>query len=295
MSLDNSLSHPGQLDSDLLRTFLAIAKTGSFSKGAERIFRSQSAVSLQVKRLEGLLGRPLFERHARGVLLTPTGEKLQPLAQRVVDLLDSSIGALRSEALVGSLSLGIPDEFSGAILPDIVARFARDHPQVELAVPCGFSADFPEALANGELDLAVHAVESAPSGSQVLLREKTLWAGARRHAVQELDTLPVALFDRACWWRDRAIEALEARGSAYRIVYSSESVAGVAAAIEAGAAVGLLGESALTRDLQELPRSAGFPDMPESLLVLESRPGAVSPPQQAMADAIADAFSRRQA
>jgi len=290
MSFTNTSPQPGQLDSELLRTFLAIAQTGSFSKGAERIFRSQSAVSLQIKRLEGLLGRPLFERHARGVELTSTGEKLQPLAQRVVDLLDSSIGELRSDTLVGSLRLGIPDEFSSAILPDIIARFARDHPQVELAVRCGFSADFPEALANAELDLAVHAVETAPRSAPILLKERTLWVGARRHAAHELDPLPVALFDRACWWRDRAIEALESRGRAYRVVYSSESVAGVAAAIEAGAAVGLLGESSLTRDLHEVPKSAGLPDMPESLLVLDSRPGAVSPAQQAMNDAITEAF-----
>ncbi|NIA70914.1 LysR family transcriptional regulator [Pelagibius litoralis] len=293
MSINDRLAVPEKLDSELLRTFLAVADAGSVSGGAERILRSQSAASLQIKRLESLLGVPVFERHARGVSLTATGEKLRPLAQRVVDLLDAAIGDLRSEGLEGSLRIGVPDEYGEIILPKIIARFARHHPRVELAVRCGFSADFPAALSKDELDLAVHAVEAAPPASQILLKEKTYWVGARSHSVHEQDPLPIALFDRACWWRDRALQALEAAGRRYRVIYTSESVTGVAAAIEAGVAVGLLGESSLRDGLRPLLPADGFPRMPDSLLVLETGPGARSSVGKAMAATIVEAFGRQ--
>lgn len=294
MSLANDVMESERLDSELLRTFLAIAEAGSFSRGADRIHRSQSAVSLQIKRLESLLGHAVFERHARGAKLTSTGEKLRPLAQRVVDLLDGAIGELRSDSLEGSVRLGIPDEYGDTILPEIVARFSREHPQVELAVTCGFSADFPRALSSNELDLAVHAVEAASRRAQVLLSERMLWVASRHHPVSDQDPLPLALFDRACWWRDRALEALESRGRRYRVVYTSESVAGVAAAIEAGVAVGVLGESSLGGSLKTLSEADGFPPMPDSLLVLESC-GTVTSAAQAMAATIAEAFVTRAA
>jgi DNA-binding transcriptional LysR family regulator len=293
MSSTNDLTGAERLESELLRCFLAIAEAGSFSGGADRIHRSQSAVSLQMKRLESLLGHAAFERHARGVTLTATGEKLRPLAQRVVDLLDGSIGGLRDDSLEGSLRLGIPDEYGGSLLPQIVAGFARAHPRVALAVTCGVSADFPRALSHNELDLAVHAVETPPRHARILLAERMLWVASRVHSVQAQDPLPLALFDRACWWRDRALAALESRGRSYRVVYTSESVAGVAAAIEAGVAVGVLGESSLGGTLQPLPEAAGFPRMPDSLLVLESGPGGGTAAARAMAATIVDAFSGR--
>jgi len=294
MSSANGIIGPERLDSELLRTFLAIAEAGSFSRGADRIHRSQSAASLQIKRLESLLGHSVFERHARGVTLTPTGERLRPLAQRVVDLLDGTIGDLRSDSLEGSVRIGIPDEYGGTILPEIVARFSREHPQVELAVTCGVSADFPRALSNNELDLAVHAVETAPRRARVLLTERMLWVGSRVHAVHEQVPLPLALFDRKCWWRDRVLEAIDSVGRGYRVVYSSESVAGVAAAIEAGVAVGVLGESSVGGNLQALSAAQGFPELPDSLLVLESRGGG-SPAAKAMAETIAETFASRAA
>jgi DNA-binding transcriptional LysR family regulator len=291
MSSSNKSDGSEKLDSDLLRSFLAIAEAGSFSRGAERIHRSQSAVSLQIKRLEGLLGQAVFVRHARGIALTSTGEKLRPLAQQVVSLLDGAIGNLRSQALAGSLRIGIPDEYGETLLPQFVAGFSREHPQVEISVTCGFSADFPRALAGNELDLAVHAVETAPRRARILRTERMIWVGSRLHAVHEQDPLPLALFDRACWWRDRVLETLESAGRAYKVVFTSESVAGVAAAIEAGVAVGVLGEASLRGNLQPLPKGAGLPRMPNSLLILDGRLDE-TPAARAMTATIIEAFAR---
>ena len=160
MSNSNASLNTSKLDSELLRTFLAVSETGSFSKGAIRIFRSQSAVSLQIKQLENLLGQAVFQRHARGVDLTTTGEKLRLTARNVVNLLDKSFGELKSNPLEGSIRVGIPDEFGETFLAEVIAQFARNYPQVDLSVRCSFSANFPEALAGDEIDLAVFAVEN---------------------------------------------------------------------------------------------------------------------------------------
>jgi DNA-binding transcriptional LysR family regulator len=289
MRKNDSLSDPAKLDSELLRTFLAIAGSGSFSRGAERIFRSQSAASLQMKKLEAVLGQPVFERHARGVVLTSTGERLQPVAQRVIDMIDTVVGELRSDGLQGHIRMGVPDEHGETVLPKAIARFTRDHPQVELSVRCSLSAEFPTALARGELDLAVHAAQAVPSGARILRREKTLWVGSRFHPVHERDPLPVALFDRACWWREEAIKALE--GRRHRLIYTTESVAGMTAAIEAGAAVGLLGESSIRPSMRILSQADGFAELPPSIWVLEPGPGAGSEARTAMMRAITDAFA----
>ena len=257
------------LDSDLLRTFLAITDAGSFLGGAARIHRSQSAASVQIRKLEDLVGTPVFVRHGRGVSLTATGERLEPAARQVVSLLDRTRSELSGAALQGALRIGIPDDHSKEKLSRIIAEFAREHPKVELTVHCALSTGFSEQLATGGLDIAVHEVEHAEAGMVLLHEEQLTWAVSRIHDVLEQDPLPVALFDRACWWRDAALGSLDRTGRAYRIVYTSESVTGVAAAIEAGIAIGVLGGSALAPGLRALTKADGFAAVPSSKLVIE--------------------------
>ncbi len=244
-----------------------------------------------MKKLEALLGRAVFERHARGVVLTPTGEMLQPVAQRVVDMLDSAIGALRSDALEGQLKIGIPDEFGSSVLSMAIARFTRHHPRVELSVRCSLSVEFPAALADGELDLAVHAACSVPEDAVVLRREATCWVESQLHAVHKRDPVPVALFDRACWWREEALKALQASHRSHRLIYTTESVAGMAAAIEAGAAVGLLGASSIRPSMRALSPDESFAQLPPSIWVLEQNRAPGGQARRAMVEAIVDAFA----
>lgn len=292
MSNIDTSSTASNLDSELLRTFLMVATSGSLSAGAARIFRSQSAVSLQVKQLETILGHAVFRRHARGVQLTSIGAELLPRAQQVIDLLDETISRLRTKSLQGTIRIGIPDEYGDSMLAQVVARFARNHPQVELSVRCGFSADFPEALARNELDIAVHAVESAHGHMLKLGTEKTFWVTSKLHDVHQFDPVPVALFDRQCWWRDRAIEALEKSGRRHQVIFSSESVTGITAAVSAGIAIGMMGENSLRDNFRILAESDGFAPLPASTLVLESRKGLDNAVAQAMCQAIRDAFGK---
>ena len=286
----NTRTSLARLDSELLRTFLQVSATGSFSRAAARIFRSQSAVSLQMKQLESTLGQRLFERHGRGVRPTAVAERLQPIALQVVSLLDQAAAEFQVSRLQGSLRIGIPDEYADSLLPQVIAQFARANPDVELLVRCNFSSGFARALERGELDIAVHALHSEIPGMTVLRREKTFWVTSRHHRVHEQDPLPVALFDRECWWRDSALAALEQSDLNYREVFSSESVAGISAAVRAGVAVALMGEDSLSDDYSLLSVQQGFPAMPESVLVLQLAEGVDSELARAMCALIESAF-----
>ncbi|MQX38132.1 LysR family transcriptional regulator [Roseospira navarrensis] len=293
MSITDSLNGGAErLDSDLLRTFLAIAETGSVTAGAERICRSQSAASLQLKRLETLLGGSVFVRHGRGIALTPLGERLVPVARRVVGLLDEAYGKLRAAPLSGVIRVGIPEEHDRDTLSRVIAAFARAHPQVEVALTCASTVTFPAALAAGRLDLAIHAVDDPSPHHTVLDRHAMVWAVAPDGPAPEVDPVPLALFDRACWWRERALDALESAGRSVRIVCSSESVSGVMAAMEAGLAVGVLPASHVGRGrgLLSLSAAEGFPALSDSLLVLECPGETASPVCAAMAEAIRNAY-----
>jgi DNA-binding transcriptional LysR family regulator len=279
------------LNSELLRTFLAVAETGSMTEGAARIFRSQSAASLQIRKLEDLLGQPVFDRHGRGVALTATGERLLPIAHDVTRTLSCAMRELTADGLHGRLRLGIPDDQSQQMLSRIIGEFVQSHPMVELEVSCALSAGFPTALASGDIDVAVYEIEQPDAEHEILRQEQTFWMMSRHHDLLQRNPLPVALFDRECWWREAALSALHGSGRPFRIVYSSQSVAGVSAAIEAGVAIGLLGQSALNSNLTCMGAEHGLGDMPTSKLVLGGRSGADDAPNQVMKSAIRQAFS----
>ncbi len=278
------------LDSELLRTFLAVAGTGSVTEGARLIGRSQSATSLQIMRLEEVIGRDLFERTGRGVTLTETGQRLMPVARDVKERLDAVLREITADGLRGKLRLGIPDDHGQAKLAKILSAFAQSHPQVELEVTCTISTDFPELLSRGKLDLAVYEVETIGRNEEVVFEDPTCWVMSRYRDLLSEEPVPVALFDRACWWREAALKSLEARGRPYRIAFSSQSVAGVTAAVEAGIAIGLLGRSTLAGHLKVLGNEQGFASTPLSKLVIGVAASANQDLVRTMKSAIRQAF-----
>ncbi|MBO9460661.1 LysR family transcriptional regulator [Labrenzia sp. R5_0] len=278
------------LDSELLRTFLAVAGTGSVTEGARLIGRSQSATSLQIMRLEEVIGRDLFERTGRGVTLTETGQRLMPVARDVKERLDAVLREITADGLRGKLRLGIPDDHGQAKLAKILSAFAQSHPQVELEVTCTISTDFPELLSRGKLDLAVYEVEKIGRNEEMVFEDPTCWVMSRYRDLLAEEPVPVALFDRACWWREAALKSLEARGRPYRIAFSSQSVAGVTAAVEAGIAIGLLGRSTLAGHLKVLGNEHGFASTPMSKLVIGVAASANQDLVRTMKSAIRQAF-----
>lgn len=256
-----------QLDSDLLRGFLAVAQAGSVSGGAGRLLRTQSAVSVQLRKLEEIVGQRLFDRHGRGVSLTAHGEQLLPVARRVVEILDQAVAAMRGGETGGEIRLGIPEEYGDTLLPPILSGFAQEWPGARILLRCGSSVEFPAALARGELDIALHTPESVTTTDIVVQREAAVWAGSAFHEAESRRPLPVALFDRACWWRERCLDLLREAGAEYEVVCISESVSGIRAAISAGVAIGALPQSALTDRVRRLS-DATLPHLGETPLVL---------------------------
>lgn len=280
------------LNSDLLRTFLAINEAGSFIGGAAKIHRSQAAVSLQMRKLEELLGANVFERHGRGVYLTDAGVRLEAVARGVVRQLDRVRAEISGSDLEGKLKIGIPDDRSGEVLSGIIAEFSNIHPQVELTVQCALSCGFSDAIQNGSLDIAVNEVEHLEDNMELLKSEDLVWAMARDADLVSGDTVPLAVFNRECWWRSLAMSSLQSHNRRFRVVYSSESSSGIVAAIRAGVAVGIMNASALSDDLLVLSEAEGFPKLPSSKLVIEL--GNKSPSNaslMAMAETIRKAFA----
>lgn len=256
-----------RLDSELLRSFLTVAEAGSVSAGANRLLRTQSAVSHQLQKLEEVLGQRLFARHGRGVTLTARGGELLPIARHVVETLDQTVVSMRDVQIRPEIRLGIPEEYGDTLLPSILSGFSGERPGVRILVRCGSSADFPGLLETGEMDLALHTPESVRSDDEVVHREAAVWAGSAFHDVQNRRPLPVALFDKACWWRERCLDLLQKAGVDYEIVCTSESVAGVRAAISAGVAVGVLPQNSLTASVRRLD-AVDLPSLGETSLVL---------------------------
>ncbi|TQV83839.1 LysR substrate-binding domain-containing protein [Denitrobaculum tricleocarpae] len=281
------------LDSELLRSFIVVARRGNVTRAARALHKTQSALSVQIKQLEERLRVTLFAREARGVTLTEAGETLLQSAEPIVRQLDQVAASFAQTPVTGVVRVGIPDEYGTSILPDVLAAFAARHPQVQVSVRCGFSVDFDTMVDRGELDLAVTTSDHLPVAvkARVLLEEETLWVCRKGFPFSSGQTVPLALFERSCWWRDVAVSALQSAGRPYRIAYSSDSVAGVKAAIASGLAAGMIARSTLEPGMQILKPEDGFPELPVSHLLLLRGEGTDTVAVEAMSEAIVSAFT----
>jgi len=279
-----------QLDPDLLRTFVAIVDAGGFTAAAQQVHRTQSAVSMQVRRLETLLDRALFQREGRGVQLTPDGEAMLGYARRLLKLHDEALAVLARPDLSGLVRLGTPDDYVGRFLPDILVRFARAFPRVQVEVHCEPSVNLRRLLAEDRLDLALITCTPGAETGEVLRREPTVWATAERHLAHEDEPLPLALFQAGCPFRDWALAGLSGLGRPYRIAYTSASISGVLAAVTAGLAVTVLGRSVLPAGVRPLGAAEGFPPLPPASITLH-RGGSVSAVAECLAGYMREGFA----
>ena len=272
------------IDVDQLRTFIAIVETGSFTKAAEVVHKTQSAVSMQMKRLEERLGRPIFARDGRASKLTDDGERLLDYARRIVKLNVEALAAFNDAKLTGRVRLGVPDDYADRYLPEIMARFSRAYPSVELSVVCEPSIVLIEQIDANEIDLAIitDCYNNRPSESFRL--ERLLWVTSNRHSTHTEAPLPLALGRSSCHWRKSAISVLDSIGRPYRILYTSANAGAVAAAVLSGLAVSVFPESGLRPGMRVLNPAEGFPELPACRIGLVRNPHESSP----LADALAE-------
>lgn len=272
---------PPTLDMELLRTLVLVAETGSFTRAGERLRRTQSTVSLQVKRLEDAVGAALFVRGARRVHPTPEGEMLLPYARQILRLNDEALARLGDGELTGTVRLGTPEDFATTHLPEVLARFARAHPRVALEVGCDLTLNLLDRFGAGEFDLVLVKREpQGPGGGVPVWREPLVWAARDAGVVAaraDGEALPLVVSPHPCVYRKRAMQALDAVGRAWRVAYTSPSLAGAQAAVKAGLGVTVLPRDMVPPGLRVLDEGDGLPALADTEIALLRAPAAVSP------------------
>jgi len=287
------------LDTALLRSFIVLAETRSFSKTGEQVGRSQSAISAQIARLEGLVGQPLVLRDTRNVALTRAGEELLSQAQRLLVQTDDLFSRFGASALSGTVRFASPEDFASTYLPGVLAAFSSAHERVELQVGCDLTLRLIAQFEAGEHDLIIikQDPQALHAGAVPLWRERLVWVAAEtlaapfaallRPARQKPSAahrpLPLVLSPAPCVYRGRAIRALDEAAVAWTAVYSSPSLAGTLAAVRAGLGVSVMPLSLMRRGLETqglvtLSTEAGWPALGETEICLlgRTRPSAAA-------------------
>lgn len=247
------------LPTDLLRSFLAIVDTGSMMRATDHVFLSSSALSLQMKRLEELVNRQLFQRSGRSLVLTAAGRELVTAARKILELNDDVVGSLHGETLFGLVQLGMVQDFAETKLPDILRAFSDLHPRTQLQLRVAGSTDLMDMCSRGALDIALCI--GRPGDPQARQSTPTLWLGNPALATQE--EIPLVLLDAPCLFRSSALRALQDAGQRFRVAVETPSLSGMRAAVQAG--LGLTCRTNLLADWAGLPvvRAPNLPAVPD--------------------------------
>ena len=284
----DAMSQYQSLDADVLRTFVAIAEQGGFTRAGEVVNRTQSAVSMQMKRLEeDILQRQLFERDGRQVRLTAEGQVLLGYARRILKLHGEVFNTLRMPHMVGLVRIGTPDDYAMRFLPTILSSFAQAYPLVQVEVHCDSSK---QLMLRQDLDLTIVTREPGNEIGQLLRQERLVWAAAEGFCPQEQRPMPVALFNTDCFCRAWTCNALEAQGIDYRIAYTSPSLAAIFAIVTAGLAVTAQLQSLIGGNIRILGEKEGLPQLPVANVMLVRSTQHPSPITDCMAGYIVEGF-----
>lgn len=274
---------PADLDIGLLRAVLAVAETGGFTAAARRLNRTQSAVSMQVRRLEEILGAPVFVRSATGAVPTARGESLLGHARRIVAAHDAAVAELSGGAVTGAARIGVMDDYATHVLPPLFAAFTRLHPGIALEVTTGFTAALVGRLGS-DFDLVLATQPAGSRRGRVLRTERVGWAFAARLPLPAGEVLPLALLAPGNLFRAWAVDALDRAGRPWRVLYSSGSISAVEAAAAAGIAVTVVKAGTARPDLRILGPAEGLPPLPVAEIALHRAPGRLPPAAQALAE-----------
>ncbi len=279
------------LDLDLLRSFVSVVDAGGFTRAGERVHRTQSTVSQQIRRLEDALGRELVHRNGRQATPTEEGERLLSYARRILALAEEARDVVARPAGEGVVRLGIPEDFAAYRLAELLSEFARARPGLRLDVRCGLSVRLARELERGELDLALFKRDAADGAARdaAIARwpERLHWVASRRHVLEQGGSVALAVFEQGCLYRNRAIHALEAAGRAWHVAYTSPNLPGIQAAVSAGLGVSILPDVAILPEHKVLGRRDGFPPIPNTELALVAAPDA-TPATRRLADVLAE-------
>ncbi len=262
MKTATSMNQMPLLELDLLKTIVAIAETGNFSAAAAAVHRTPSAVSMQVKRVEELLGRPIFNRDSRSVQLTAEGGLLLEHGRRMLALNKEVVTRFMSPDISGVVRLGATDDVAERHLPDLLRRFAQIQCCVTVDVVIDNSAVLEKRINKGEMDLVLvtcNPYKPLPKGTELIHREKLVWAGVQNGVAFEQNPLPISVWEEGCSWRNAGLDSLKKINKEYRVAFMSAHISGQRAAILADLAIAPVPESACVNGLVELTEKQGLP------------------------------------
>ncbi len=265
------------LDISILRTLVTAQDLGGFGRAAEQIGRSQSAVSLQMRKLERQLGEPLFRKQGRGLALTEAGDAVLAYARRILELNDEAVAAVRGAAIDGRVRFGMPGDFAETWLPAVLGRFKRAHPAVRIEASVDRNAVLLERLDKGQLDLALVFGGGARGDAETLTRLPMAWIGDRERSWSAGEPVPLAVFEPPCVFRQPATAALDAAGIPWRIAFSSPSLSALWAAVDAGLGITVRTGISLPSHLHVLGARDGLPPLPSIDLSLHGAGRALLP------------------
>jgi DNA-binding transcriptional LysR family regulator len=274
------------LDTDQLCSFLAIVDTGSFTRAAERVNKTQSAVSMHIRRLEEQLGCALFVKQGRGARLSEEGEKLIDFARRMMQIEANALAALSRKGLSGRVRLGMPDDYSEFFLADILTRFCQRHPLVETSVICDASISLAAPVRARALDLAIVTDSEGLQGVEIIREDPLVWVASKRFQIDADAPVPLALSSTICAWRKIGEDALRGCNRATRSVLASNNYSAIAPVVRAGLAATILPAHTVPDDFRILGPEFKLPRLPLSRMGLIHAPGHQSQEAAALADAI---------
>ena len=255
------------LELDLLRAFVAVAEAGGFTAAAEVVGRSQSAVSQKILKLEDLLGRRVFERTSRSLTLTREGEQLLVMARRILELNDLAVRSLL-EPTVGSLRLGVSEDFVPHLLPGMLARFQRLYPGLHMELRTGLSCELLAAYDAGQLDTVIAKKSGTAQRGRVIWREQLVWMASAAYQPDFERPAPLVLLPPPCTYREIMIRALDAVRRPWFAACTASSLSGIRAAVAGGLGVTVLGRSFIGPDMQALRAPEHWPALPMTEVVL---------------------------
>ncbi len=257
---------------DALRTLLATQQLGSLNRAAERIGRSQSAVSQQMRKLEEQIGQPLFRRQGRGLVLTESGDLILSYARRILDLHDEAVRAVRGASVAGAVRFGLPGDFAETWLPAALGQFKKTHPAVRVEIAVERNGILLERLDRGELDLVlVMGYQNRPDAEPVATLQMS-WIGPIGIDVSTSPDTPLdlALYNSPCFFRRAGMEALDKANISWRLAYTTASLQSLWAGVAAGLGITLRTAAGVPPSLRRLDGKHGLPPLPTVELCLHT-------------------------
>lgn len=283
------------MDTDLLRAFVAVAECEGFSAAGRILNRSQSAVSLQIKRLEERLGESLFERSSRSVLLTPAGGRLLPYARRMLRLQDEARRVMGDEHRGELIRLGVTEEHASAHLPILLPQLARTHPAVRLEVVCDISSALVRRFQEGLLDLVLAVRHDPTPTGRLLGREPLVWVLQEDRSPADWETLPLALNPEGCIFRAHAFAALGRGDHRWEVRYMSRSPTGINVAVLSGLALTVKTPRSVPAGCRIAGTDEGLPELGHVEIELHRAPGQMSDNFESLCEDLARVVTQHQA